>query len=105
MLNFDEFTGENTQERNLHWRKSPNHPYRILIVGDSGSGKMYALLNLRKHRPDTDKIYLYAKDLFEAKYQFLINKQQYVRLKHVKDFKTFIKYSNYTEDVYKSSKE
>ena len=86
-------------------RKFSNYPYSILIVGDSGSGKMYALLNLRKHRPDIDKIYLYAKDPFEAKYQFLINKQQDVRLKHFKDFKTFIKISNYTEDVYKSIKE
>ena len=86
-------------------RKFSNHPYSILIVGDSGSWKMYLLLNLRKYRPDIDKIYLYVKDPFEAKYQFLINKQQDVRLKHFKDFKTFIKISNYTEDVYKSIKE
>ena len=105
MFNSDEFTGEKTQECNLHWPQIPDHPYRILIVGDSGSGKIYALLNLRKHRPDTDKIYLYAKDPFEAKYQLLINKQQDVLLKHFKDSKTFIKYSDDTENVCKSIKE
>ena len=51
-----------------------DHPYRILIVGGSGSGKTDVLLNLIKHqRPDIDKIYLYVKDLFESKYQLLIN--------------------------------
>ena len=51
-----------------------DHPYRILIVGGSGSGKTDVLLNLIKHqRPDIDKIYLYVKDLFESKYHLLIN--------------------------------
>ena len=52
----------------------PHHPYRILIIGGSGSWKTYVLLNLIKHqRPDIDKIYLYLKDPFESKYQLLIN--------------------------------
>ena len=53
----------------------PDLPYRILIMGGSGSGKTNSFLNLRNNQPDIDKIYLYAKDLDEAKYQFLINKR------------------------------
>ena len=46
----------------------PNHPYKILIIGGSGSGKTNALLNLIENQPDIDKIYLYAKDPYECKY-------------------------------------
>ena len=60
---------------NLKWLYIPDHPYRILIIGDSGSGKTNALLNLINNQPDIDKIYLYAKDPFEAKYQFLIKEK------------------------------
>ena len=72
----------------------PDHPYRILKVGGSGSGKTNALLNLINNQPDIDKIYLYAKDLYEAKYQFLINKRKSIGLIHFNDPKAFIKYSN-----------
>ena len=51
----------------------PNHPYKILIIGGSRSGKTNALLNLINNQPDINKIYLYAKDPYEAKYQFLID--------------------------------
>ena len=51
----------------------PDHPYRILIIGGSESGKTIASLNLINKQPDIDKIYLYSKDPYEAKYQFLIN--------------------------------
>ena len=52
----------------------PDYPYRILIIGGSGSGKTNVLSNLTKHhRPDTVKIYLYIKDSFESKYQLLTN--------------------------------
>ena len=50
--------------------------YRTLIIGGSGSGKTTALLNLINNHPDIDKIYLYATDPYEAKYQFLINKEK-----------------------------
>ena len=59
----------------------------------SGSGKTNALLNLINNQPDTDKIYLYAKDLYEAKYQFLINNRKSIGLKHFSDPKAFIEYS------------
>ena len=54
--------------------KSPNHLYQILIIGDSGSGKTNALLNLINSETDIDKTYLYTKSPYEAKYQLLINK-------------------------------
>ena len=77
-------------------------PYIILIIGGSGSGKTNALLNLINNQPDIDKIYLYAKDRYEAKYQFSINKRESTRLKHFNDPKAFIRYSDDMQDVYKN---
>ena len=76
MINFGDYTIENKTEHYSKWPHIPDHPYRILIVGDSGSGKTNALLNLIKNQPDIDKIYLYAKDPYDAKYQYLINKRE-----------------------------
>ena len=67
---------ENIEEHNPNWPKIPDHPYRILIIRGSGSGKTNSLFNLRSQQPDIDKIYLYVKDPYEAKYQFLINKRE-----------------------------
>ena len=102
MSNFDDYTNENKIEHNSKWPNIPDHPYRILITGGSGSGKTNALLNLINNQLDTDKIYLYAKDPLEAKYQYLINKLEKVELEHFKDPKAFMEYSNYMEDVYKN---
>ena len=55
--------------------KFPDHPYKILIIGGSESGKTNSLFNLISQSPDIDKIYLYAKGSYEAKYKFLINKR------------------------------
>ena len=74
MINVDDVTKENIKEHNPNLPQSPDHPYRILIIGGSGSGKTNSLFNLINQQPDIDKIYLYAKDPYEAKYQFLINK-------------------------------
>ena len=52
-----------------------DHPYRVSIIGGSGSKKTNALLNLIKEQDDIDKIYLYPKDLSEPKYEFLIKKR------------------------------
>ena len=60
------------------------------MIGGSGSGKTNTLLNLINNQPDIDKIYLYAKDRYEAKYQYLINKREKVGLKHYDDPKTII---------------
>ena len=70
MINFDVYTNENIVEHNSKWPYIPNHPYRILIIGGSGSRKSNALLNLINNQPDIAKIYLYAEDPSEKKYQF-----------------------------------
>ena len=102
MINIDEYTNENKTELNLKWPYIPDHPYRILIIGGSGLGKTNALLNLTNNQPDTDKIYLNAKDPYEAKYQYLINKREKEGVSHYDDHKAFIEYSNDMQDVYKN---
>ena len=89
-------------EHNSKWSYIPDHPYRILLIGGSGSGKTNALLNLINNQPDIDKIYLYAKDPYETKYQYLINKHEKVGLDHFDDPKAFMEYSNDMQDVYKN---
>ena len=79
MINLDSITNENNKEHNEKWPFIPGHPYRILIIGGFGSGKTNALLNLIKEKYDIDKIHLYAKDLKEPKYEFLIKKRENVR--------------------------
>ena len=102
MINFDNYTNENKTEHNSKWPYISDHLYRILIVGGSGSGKTNALLNLINNQPDIAKIYLYAKDPYEAKYQYLIKKREKVGLNHLNDPKAFIEYSNDIHDVYKN---
>ena len=55
MINFDGYANENKTKHNLKWLYIPDHPYRILIIGSSGSGKTNALLNLINNKPDIDK--------------------------------------------------
>ena len=74
MFNFDYITKEDIKKHNPNGSEIPDHPYRIQVTGGSGSEKTNALLNLINHELDIDKIYLYAKDPNEAKYQLLINK-------------------------------
>ena len=83
MRNFNDYVNENKTKHNPDWPYIPDHPYRILIIGGSGSGKTNALLNLSNNQLDIDKIYLYAKDPFEAKYQFLINKRKSVGIEYL----------------------
>ena len=102
MINFDECTNENKRKHNLNWPCISDHPCRLLIIGGSGSGKTNVLLNLINNQPDIDKIYLYAKDPYEDKYQFLIKKRESIWLKHFDDSKAFIEYSNNMHDVYEN---
>ena len=102
MINFDEYTNENKEEHNLNWPYIPDHPYRILIIGGSGTGKTNTLLNFINNQQDIDKIYLYAKDPYEDKYQYLINKRERVGINHLNDPKAFIEYSNDMHKVYKN---
>ena len=76
MTNFDDYVNENKTEHNKYWPYIPDHPYRILIIKGSGSGKTNVLINLIENQPEIDIIYLYAKDPYGSKYQYLINKRE-----------------------------
>ena len=99
MLNLDGIINEN-KEYNKKWPFIPDRPYWILIIGGSGSGKTNALLNLISQQDDIDKIYLYAKDLREPKYGFLIKRREDAGTKHLNDPNAFIECSNHMDDVY-----
>ena len=90
MINFDDYTNENKTEHNSKWPYIPYHPYRILIVGGSGSGKTNALLNLINNQPVLIK---------------LINKRKKVGIDHFNNPKAFMDYSNIMQGVYKNTEE
>ena len=94
MINLDSITNENNKEHNEKWLFIPDHLYRILIIGGLESGKTNTLLELIKEQDDIDKIYLYAKDLSEPKYEFLIKKHEDVGTNHFNDPNAFIECSN-----------
>ena len=97
MKNYDQSVEIN---HNPNWPYIPDHPYRILVIGGSGSGKTNLLLNLIIHQwPDIDKIYLYAKDPFQSKYQLLISGRKKVEIENFKNQKAFIDYSQTADDV------
>ena len=73
MISFDDYSNESNRKHSLNWPYIPDHPYRILIIGGSGSGKTNVLLNLITNKPDIDKIYLNAKDPYEANINFMIH--------------------------------
>ena len=85
MINFDDYANENKTEHYSKWSYIPDHPYRILIIGGSRSGKTNILVNKINKQPDIDKIFLYVKDSYEAKYQYLISNHEKVGLKHYDD--------------------
>ena len=102
MINLDCIAEENNKEQNEKWPYIPDHPYRILIIGGSGSGKTNALINLINEQNDIDKIYLYARDLNEPKYKILIKKRKDAGIKHLNDPNAFIECSNTMDDVYEN---
>ena len=93
MFNLDAVTTKNDYK---------NLPYRMLIIGPSGSGKTNSQLNLiqKDNNSLIDKIYLYAKDVEELKYQFLIEKRENAGIKNLNDPNAFVEYSNTMDDVY-----
>ena len=78
----------------------------IQIVNNRRLGiwKSKCIIKFNNNQPDIDKIYLYAKDPYEAKYQFLINKRESTGLKNCNDPKALFEYSNDMQDVYKNIK-
>ena len=97
MINFDNYTNEYKTEHNLKWKYIPDHQYKALIIGGSGSRKTNALLNLINKNPYTHKNYLFAKDPYEEKYQYLIRKREKVGFRDFDGTKIFIEYSNDTK--------
>ena len=93
MFNLDTVTTEND---NKNW------PYRMLIIGPSRSRKTNVLLNLiqKDNNNFIDKIYLYAKDLEEPKYQLLVKECENAGIKNLNDPNAFIEYSNTMDDVH-----
>ena len=102
MINLNSIVNDNNKKHNEKWPYIPDHPYRILIIGSSGSGKTNTLLNLINEQRDIDKIYLYAKDLSEPKYEHLIKNRKNAGIKHLIDSKAFIDCSNKMNDVYEN---
>ena len=99
MINFDDIVNKNKTEHNKNWSNTPDHPYRILIIGDSGSGKTNVLSNLIDNQLDIDKISMFAKDPYDAKYQYLINKREGVGVNHFNYPKAFIDMHNVYKNI------
>ena len=85
-------TGPSSSERN-------NWPFRMLIIGPSGSSKTNTLRHLINNLYHIDKIYLYAKDINEPKYEYLTNKREQASIKNLNDPHAFIEYSDDMDDV------
>ena len=105
MINLDSITNENKKEHNEKWPYIPDHPYRVLIIGGSGSGKTNTLHNLINEQNVIGKIYLYAKDLNEPKYEFLIKKCENIGIEYLNNSNAFIEFSNRMDDVYENIEE
>ena len=93
MLNLDNIVSNTNENKNNDW------PFRMLIIGQSGSGKTNVLLHLISNLNPIDKIYLYAKDIHEPKYKYLIKKREQAGIKNLNDPHAFIEYSDDMDDV------
>ena len=95
MLNLDSIVSN----KNTSSSERNNWPFGMLIIGPSGSGKTNTLLHLINNLHPIDKIYLYAKDIHEAKYEYLINKREQAGIKNLNDPHAFIEYSDDMNDI------
>ena len=102
MINLDSITNENNKKHDEKWPFIPDHPYRVLIVGGSGSRKTNAVLNLINEQNDIDKMCFYARDLSERKYEYLVKKRENAGLKYLNDQNAHIECSNVMDGVYKN---
>ena len=102
MIHLNSITNENNKKHNEKWRYILDHPYRMLIIGGSGSRKTNTLLNLINEQHDIDQIYLYARDLNKPKYKILIKKREDAGIKHLNDPNAFIECSDTMDDVYEN---
>ena len=102
MINLDSILNDKNEKHNEKWPYIPVHPYKILIICGSGSGKTNTFLNLINEQRVIDKIYLYTKDLSESKYEHLINNCENAGIKHLTDSKAFIDCSNTMDGVYEN---
>ena len=93
MLNLDNIVSNKNENKNNDW------PFTMLIIGPSGSGKTNVLLHLINNLHPIDKIYLYAKDLHDPKYEYLINKREQAGIKNLNYPHAFIEYSDGMNDA------
>ena len=93
MLNLDNIVSNKKEHKDNNW------PFKMLIIGPSGSGKTNTLLHLINNLHPIDKMYLYAKDIHEPKYEYLINKRDQAGIKNLNDPKAFTEYSDDMDDV------
>ena len=96
MLNLDSIVSN----KNTSSSEDNNWPFRMLIIGPSGSGKTNTLLRLINKLHPIDKIHLYAKDIHEPKYGYLINKREQAGIKNLNDPHAFIEYSDDMNDMF-----
>ena len=100
MINIDNYVNENKTEHKEKLSYIPDHPYRIIIVGGSGSGKTNQLISLINEQNDIDKIYLYVRDLSEPKYEYWIKKR--AGIKDLNNPSSFVKCLSSMDDVYEN---
>ena len=93
MLNLDNIVSNKKENKDNNW------PFTMLIIGPSGSGKTNTLLHLINDLHPIDKMYLYAKNIHEHKYEYLINKREQAGIKNLNDPHAFIEYSDDMDDV------
>ena len=99
MFNFDYIIKEESKNIINSWTS-----IQIINTWRFWSGKTIVLLNLINHKSDVDKIYLFEKDLYEAKNKLLINKRESAGLKYLNS-KSFIEYANDMDDIYENIEE
>ena len=100
MINIDNYVNENKTEHNEKLPYIPDHPYRIIIAGGSGSGKTNELISLINEQNDIDKIYLYVRDLSEPKYEYWIKKR--AGIKDLNNPSSFVECLSSMDDVYEN---